>query len=149
VQLRHVSTPELAQLLKEHWGPGQIDLASDLTMRGATASDLSSSAKGTLRWNWTSGALPQLTSTPLHRFDRWSGNGKVAKGAITIIHSEVTANNATAVVTGTIGSDRSLDLKVAVPAPAGIAEQETATATAATTTMSGTLAAPVVATQTQ
>jgi uncharacterized protein involved in outer membrane biogenesis len=143
VQLRHVSTPELAQLLKEHWGPGQIDLASDLTMRGATASDLSSSAKGTLRWNWTSGALPQLTSTPLHRFDRWSGNGKVAKGAITITHSEVTANNATAVVTGTIGSDRSLDLKVAVPAHAGIAEQETATAT----TMSGTLAAPVVATQ--
>jgi hypothetical protein len=88
-----------------------------------------------------------LTSTPLHRFDRWSGNGKVAKGAITITHSEVTANNATAVVTGTIGSDRSLDLKVAVPAHAGIAEQETATATAATTTMSGTLAAPVVATQ--
>ncbi len=147
VQLRHASTPELAQLLKEHWGPGQIDLSSDLTMSGVTASDLSSSAKGTLRWNWTSGALPQLTSTPLHRFDRWSGNGKVAKGAITIAHSEVTSNSATAVVTGTIGSDRSLELKVAGPAPDGTAEQETATATAATTTMTGTLAAPVVTTQ--
>lgn len=149
VQLRHISAPELAQLLKEHWGPGQVDFASDLTLRGATASDLSSSAKGTLRWNWTSGALPQLTSTPLHRFDRWSGNGKVAKGAITISHSEVTANNVTALVTGTIGSDRSLDLKVASAPPAGTPEQETATATTTTpaTTMSGTLAAPVVTTQ--
>jgi uncharacterized protein involved in outer membrane biogenesis len=144
VQLRHLSTPELAQLFKEHWGPGQIDLSSDLTMRGATASDLSGSAKGTLRWNWTSGALPQLTSTPLHRFDRWNGSGKVAKGAITITRSEVTANNTTAVVTGTIGSDRALDLKVSSPAPARAPEQETATAA---TTMTGNLAAPVVRTQ--
>jgi uncharacterized protein involved in outer membrane biogenesis len=144
VQLRHISTPELAQLFKEHWGPGQIDLSSDLTMRGATASDLSGSAKGTLRWNWTSGALPQLTSTPLHRFDRWSGSGKVAKGAIAITRSEVTANNATTVVTGTVGSDRSLDLKVSSPAPTRAPEQETATAA---TTMTGNLAAPVVRTQ--
>jgi hypothetical protein len=140
VQLRHTSTPELAQLLKEHWGPGQIDLASDLTLRGATASDLSSSAKGTLRWNWTSGALPQVTSTPLRRFDRWSGNGNVAKGAITITHSEVTANNATSLVTGTIASDRSLDLKIVPLAPAN--NPESKTATAAPITMTGTLATP-------
>jgi hypothetical protein len=113
-------------------------------MRGATASDLSSSAKGALRWNWTGGALPQLTSTPLHRFDRWNGSGKVAKGAITITRSEVTANNTTAVVTGTIGSDRALDLKVSSPALARAPEQETATAA---TTMTGNLAAPVVRTQ--
>jgi uncharacterized protein involved in outer membrane biogenesis len=143
VQLRHVSAPELAQLLKEHWGPGQIDLASDLIMRGSSAADLASSAKGTLRWNWTSGALPQLTGTPLHRFDRWNGNGKVAKGAITIGSSEVTGNSTTAVVTGTISSDRSLDLKVAAPAATGAPQTETAT----TITMTGTLAAPVVATQ--
>jgi hypothetical protein len=141
VQLRHASAPELAQLLKEHWGPGQIDLASDLMMRGSSAADLASSAKGTLRWNWTSGALPQLTGTPLHRFDRWSGKGKVAKGAIIIGNSEVTGNNTTAVVTGTIASDRSLDLKVVAPAATGASETETAV------TMTGTLAAPVIATQ--
>jgi uncharacterized protein involved in outer membrane biogenesis len=139
VQLRHISAPDLAELLKEHWGPGQIDLASDLTLRGATASDLSSSAKGTLRWNWTGGALPQLTSTSLHRFDRWSGNGKVAKGAITISHSEVTANNATALVTGTIGSDRSLDLNIVPVTPAN---PESKSATAAPSTVTGTLATP-------
>jgi uncharacterized protein involved in outer membrane biogenesis len=142
VQLRHVSAPELAQLLKERWGPGQIDVSSDLTISGATASDLSSSAKGTLRWNWSGGALPQLTSTPLHRFERWSGNGKVAKGSIIITHSEVTGNSATAMVTGTIGGDRSLDLKVSSPTATGTPETETAT-----TTMTGTLAAPVVETQ--
>ena len=100
-------------------------------MSGATASDLSGSAKGTLRWNWTSGALPQLTSTPLHRFDRWSGNGKVAKGAITIGSSEITGNNVTAMVTGTIGSDRSLDLKVARPPEAGTSASPTQTAATA------------------
>jgi hypothetical protein len=142
VQLRHVSAPELAQLLKEHWGPGQIDLASDLTMKGATAADLASSANGGLRWNWTAGALPQLATTPLHRFDRWSGNGKVAKGTITLGTSEISSSGTSAVVTGTIGSDRSLDLKIGT-APATTPEKETA----GTATVTGTLAVPVAATQ--
>jgi uncharacterized protein involved in outer membrane biogenesis len=151
VQLRHASAPELAQVLREHWGPGTIDLSSDLVLSGTNASDLSGSAKGTLHWSWTGGALPDLTTTPLHRFDRWSGNGKVAKGAITITSSEVTSNNSIGAVTGTIGSDRSLDLKVVSP-PTSTAQTETAaTSTTATTapitTMTGTLAAPVVETQ--
>ena len=144
VQLRHISAPELAQLLKEHWGPGTIDLYGDLAMSGTTASSLSSSAKGTLHWSWAGGALPQLTSTPLHRFDRWSGDGKVAKGAIAITSSEVTNGGATAVVSGTIGSDRSLDLKVATPPKDST---QTETAAASSISMSGTLAAPVVETQ--
>jgi uncharacterized protein involved in outer membrane biogenesis len=144
VQLRHTSAPELAQLLKEHWGPGTIDLYGDLAMSGTTASSLSSSAKGTLQWRWAGGALPQLTSTPLHRFDRWSGDGKVANGAIAITSSEVTNGGATAAVSGTIGSDRSLDLKVATPAKDST---QTETAAASSISMSGTLAAPIVETQ--
>ena len=151
VQLRRASAPELAQLLREHWGPGAIDLSSDLVLSGTTTSDLSSSAKGTLHWSWINGALPDLTTTPLHRFDRWSGNGKVAKGSITITSSEVTSSSSIASVTGTIGSDRSLDLKVA-SAPPNTAETETAVTsttaiTAPITTMTGTLAAPVIETQ--
>ncbi len=125
VQLRHATAPELAQLLKEHWGPGQIDLCERPHHERHHRLRPLSSAKGTLRWNWTNGALPQLTSTPLHRFDRWSGDGKVAKGAITITQQRSHRQQRYRCVTGTIGSDRSLDLKVAAPAPAGIAEQET------------------------
>jgi hypothetical protein len=112
-------------------------------MSGTTASDLSGSANGTLRWNWTGGALPQLTGTPLHRFDRWSGQGKVAKGALTLGSSEIISNNATAIITGTLGSDRSLDLKVALAPTAGTSATESAAATSVT----GTLAAPVAETQ--
>jgi hypothetical protein len=112
-------------------------------MSGGGSSSLSSSAKGTLHWDWTNGALPQLTSTPFHRFDRWSGNGKVAKGEITLTSSEITSNSATATVTGTIDRDRSLDLKIAAPATAAVPESETAT-TAPVTSMTGTLAAPQV-----
>ena len=144
VQIRHAGAPELALLLKEHWGPGTIDLSADLALSGSSASDLSSSAKGTLQWNWTGGALPQLTTTLLRRFDRWSGHGKVAKGAIAITGSEVNSGSAVAAVTGTIGSDRSLDLKVASPAKD---TRQTETAAASTVSMSGTLNAPVVETQ--
>jgi hypothetical protein len=148
VQLRRISATELAQLLKEHWGPGQIDISSDLTLSGASASDLSSSAKGALHWDWTNGALPQLAVTPLHRFDRWSGNGKIAKGSIAITSSEADSKGATATITGTIASDRSLDLKLAAPqkdaGPHGTAATSTTTPI---TTMTGTLAAPVVETQ--
>jgi hypothetical protein len=111
-------------------------------MSGGGSSSLSSSAKGTLHWDWTSGALPQLTSTAFHRFDRWSGNGKVAKGEITLTSSEIAGNNATATVTGTIDRDRSLDLKITAPATSAVSENETAAAPV--TSMTGTLAAPHV-----
>jgi hypothetical protein len=146
MQLRHASAPQLAELLKEHWGPGTIDISADLAMTGAKGSDLSGSAKGTLHWSWANGALPQLTSTPLRRFDRWTGDGKVAKGAITITSSEVTNGGVVAAVTGTIGSDRSLDLNVASP-PKDTRQTATATANTVSTSLSGTLAAPVVETQ--
>lgn len=140
IQLRRISAPELAALLSERWGPGQLDLSADLTMNGITASGLSDSAKGTLHWDWTGGALPELTSTPFHRFDRWSANGKVAKGEISLASSEIMSSNTTASVTGTIGSDRSLHLKVGTP-------PTRETALAAPITMTGTLAAPVAETQ--
>jgi hypothetical protein len=137
IQLRRISAPDLAALLNERWGPGQLDISADLMMNGTSASSLSGSAKGMLHWDWSSGALPQLTSTPFHRFDRWIANGKVVKGEITLTSSEITSNNATATVTGTIASDRSLNLKIGMPP-----ESETATA-APPITMTGTLAAPV------
>jgi hypothetical protein len=56
----------------------------------------------------------------------------------------VTNGGATAVVSGTIGSDRSLDLKVATPPKDST---QTETAAASSISMSGTLAAPVVETQ--
>ena len=146
VQLRRISTPELAALLKEHWGPGTLDLSCDLAMSGVSSPSLSSSAKGTLHWDWTNGALPQLTSTAFHRFDRWTGNGKVVKGEITLTSSEITGSNTTAIVTGTIDRDRSLDLKIAAPTTPAASENETATA-APVTSMTGTLAAPHVETQ--
>ncbi len=131
VQLTHATAQELSQLLQERWGPGLLDLSAKLTMTGADASDLSGSANGTLQWEWTNGALPQLTETPLRHFDRWAGEGKVAKGALTITTSDVASGGTTVPVTGTIGADRALDLKI------GSAPDTTAE-------MTGTFAAPVV-----
>jgi hypothetical protein len=57
----------------------------------------------------------------------------------------VTSGTAVAAITGTIGSDRSLDLKVA--SPAKDTRQTETPAAAGTISMSGTLVAPVVETQ--
>jgi uncharacterized protein involved in outer membrane biogenesis len=141
VRLRHISAPELAQLLRERWGPGLINVSADLTMTGTAASDLSNSAKGTLQWTWNGGALPAPNSTPLHRFDRWTGSGAVANGEIDITSSQVTSGSTNAIVTGSIGSDRSLHLKIAPPPPPNAPETQTA---ASSTSMTGTLAAPVI-----
>ena len=132
VQLTHASAAELSQLLQEHWGPGLLDVSAKLSTNGASASDMSDSAKGVLQWQWLNGALPQLTATPLRRFDRWTGEGKLAKGSLAITHSEVASSGISVPVTGTIGTDRSLDLKI------GSATADT------TTAISGTLAAPIV-----
>lgn len=135
-QLDHVNAPELSQLLDENWGPGVLDLSGRLSMKGATPGDLSSSARGILAWEWTNGALPELTASPMREFDRWSGAGTVAKGTLTVTNSDVAAEGATAPVTGTIGKDRSLHLKI------GTATTDTAVAH----TLTGTLAAPVIET---
>jgi uncharacterized protein involved in outer membrane biogenesis len=135
-QLNQVNAPELSQLLDENWGPGVFDLSGKLSLKGTTPSDLSSSARGVLAWEWTNGALPELTASPMRQFDRWSGAGTVAKGTLTVTNSDVAAEGATAPVTGTIGKDRSLHLKI------GTATTLTSTAS----TLTGTLAAPVIET---
>jgi hypothetical protein len=135
-QLNDVNAPELSQLLDENWGPGVLDVSGRLSMKGATPGDLSSSARGILAWEWTNGALPELTASPMREFDRWSGAGTVTKGTLTVTNSDVAAEGATAPVTGTIGRDRSLHLKI------GTATTDTAVAH----TLTGTLAAPVIET---
>jgi uncharacterized protein involved in outer membrane biogenesis len=135
-QLNQVNAPELSQLLDENWGPGVLDLSGKLSMKGTKPSDLSSSARGVLAWEWTNGALPELTASPMRQFDRWSGTGTVAKGTLSVTNSDVAAEGATAPVTGTIGKDRSLHLKIGTAT----------TLTSAASTLTGTLAAPVIET---
>ena len=145
LQLSEISAPELSQMLDEQWGPGALDIAGDLKMSGGTAADLSSSAAGKLRWQWTGGALPELTTSALSHFDRWSGEGKVATGSLTLLESRVVSDGMELPVSGTIGRDRSLKLMIGSPG-------EVPVATAAgpingRSAISGTLAAPVAETR--
>lgn len=143
VQLTQISAPELSQMLEEQWGPGMLDLSGDLKMNGTTAADLSRSASGRLHWQWTGGALPELTTSALSHFDRWSGDGKVANGSMVLVQSRVLSDGLELPVTGSIGRDRSLDLMIGSP-------EEIPVATAAgpgRSAISGTLAAPVAETR--
>ncbi len=141
LQLSEISAPLLSQVLDEEWGPGMLDITADLKMSGSTASELSSTANGHLHWQWNGGALPELTTSPLSHFDRWTGDGKVTDGSVTLLDSRVLADGAEMPITGTIGRDRSLRLLID-PAEASAAGS-TETTASVREVISGTLAAPV------
>lgn len=134
-ELSHINALELSQLLGERWGPGSLDISASLILSGRTSEDLSRSAKGNLHWEWTDGALLQAGASPMRHFDRWSGEGAVTQGTLTITHSDVASGGAVSPVTGSIDSDRTLHLKI------GSASSDTAQA------LGGTLAAPMIETQ--
>lgn len=145
LRLTQISATELSRLLGEDWGPGTLDISGDLKLRGTTARDLSKSAAGTLTWQWSGGALPELTTTPLSHFDRWSGEGSVTEGSLTLAASSVLSDGVELPVSGTIARDRTLDLIIG-----NAGEVSVATAAAgpnARSTITGTLAAPVVETR--
>ncbi len=144
-QLSQIDAAELSQLLGEDWGPGTLDLSGRLNMTGSNAADLSSTATGSVDWQWRDGGLPQTaaetaTSSPLAHFDRWSGSGVVTKGRLSITASDLVAGDTTTKVSGTIGLDRSLHLQIAAPRT----DTANAKTDAASGILTGTLAAPVV-----
>jgi hypothetical protein len=122
------SASAAGQLFGESWGPGTLNLATRLDLSGYTAEQLTASAKGTLLADWSRGALPG--NTALGRFDEWRLDAGVAGQKLSLATSVLTpaggSGRKPAVsvpVTGSIGFDRSLDLKIAnVPVAGTIAQ---------------------------
>ena len=84
----------VGQLLGQRWSGGAFSGNGQLDLSGYTDKDLAASAKGTLHFDWRHGAVAAGSgsgSVPpqLARFDLWTADAVIAKGAITLNQSQV------------------------------------------------------------
>jgi hypothetical protein len=111
VQLRGVQPSEAAAIFKEKWGAGSGNLDAQLNLSGTSAADLSSSATGHVQFTWLKGGLALTGATsPLARFDRWTGEGSIAGSTVTLTNGTIARGSSATAVHGRIGFDRQLHL---------------------------------------
>jgi hypothetical protein len=88
-----VRASELGLLLGMTWTGEGVNGTGHIELSGFTDQDLASSAKGTLHFDWRSGAITDAGDAGLppvlSRFDRWTADAEIAKGAITVTQNQV------------------------------------------------------------
>jgi hypothetical protein len=93
-----LSPAEVGQLLGQKWSGRTIGADGKIDLSGFTIKDLTSSAKGTLSFDWRHGAALMQDSDPspdssippeLAHFDRWTADAEIADGTVTLKTSQV------------------------------------------------------------
>jgi hypothetical protein len=116
-QFDKLSPPALGQLLGLRFSGGTFDANGKIELTGFTAADLAASAKGALHFDWQHGSVAAASGfvpPALARFDRWTADAEIAKGALTIKENQVKRGaNITPVQAGVTLADPP---KVAFPA---------------------------------
>jgi hypothetical protein len=112
---------QVGPLLGMKWAGGAISGTGQVELAGYTADDLSSSAKGTLHFEWPHGSVSSLSDSPvppaLAHFDRWTADAVIGNHAITLAKNKVVHGARAASIHG------SADL--GTPAPVTFAEPAT------------------------
>jgi hypothetical protein len=97
--------------MRDPWISGTSAFHYDLGLAGLTSADLSSSAKGTLRFEAHDGELPHMklngASLPIRRF---TGTLAIESGDIELQHATLISPDATYAVSGKASLARKLDL---------------------------------------
>jgi hypothetical protein len=109
IKLERASASSVAGLFGEDWGPGAVNLSTNLRFSGFQSEQLLSSATGTFQFDWSKGGLPDAPP-PLGHFDHWSAGGSIARNALTLAKSQVVSGNAALPLTGSISFARELRL---------------------------------------
>jgi hypothetical protein len=93
-QFEKVSPAALGQLLGMHCSGGALAGGGKIELAGFSGKDLAASAKGTLHFEWQHGTVAGSSGAgtapkALARFDRWTADGEIANGALTLKQSQV------------------------------------------------------------
>jgi AsmA family/AsmA-like C-terminal region len=123
VQVTNAVPNAIASMFEERWGSGLVNFSAQIHMAGFDLQDLSKSATGSLRWDWTRGGLTADDPLPVAaqsfgHFDQWSADAAIADSTIKITHSLLAHGPEAIPVSGTISFDRELDLTGGAPAHA-------------------------------
>jgi len=88
--LQNLNPTAVGQLIGQNWRGGTLDANGNVELAGYTGSDLASSAKGTLHFEWRNGAASGAGSPPeLDHFDRWNADAEIADGKVTFGKNEL------------------------------------------------------------
>jgi hypothetical protein len=118
-RLDGASARAIAALFEENWGPGSIDLRTNLKFSGFKEEELLSSVTGTCHWEWTNGGLPAPVANgktasgipgPLSRFDTWTTDSVLANQAMNLQKSQIMRGKDATSLAGSISFARELTL---------------------------------------
>ena len=102
----HLNPAQTGQLLGMKWAGGVLDGNTSVQLSGYIPAELSSSAVGSLHFDWRHGVLTSLTGAPvppaLARFDRWEADASIAKGVLTLRQNTVARGARRSSVAGTV-----------------------------------------------
>jgi hypothetical protein len=82
----------VGKLLGQQWSGGALNADGKVELTGFTGTDLASSAKGTLHFEWRRGTMLEAAGAQdpaAERFERWTGNAVIAGGKIALIDNQI------------------------------------------------------------
>jgi hypothetical protein len=102
-QFHRLNPAAVGQLLGLRWSGGVLEASGKIDLSGYTDTDLASSAKGELHFEWDHGSVapgsgnadpsadPAAAPVPpaLSRFDRWSADAEIGNGSITLKENQI------------------------------------------------------------
>ncbi|MDR3739130.1 MAG: AsmA family protein [Terracidiphilus sp.] len=118
-----VAGPALCQMLKLHCTGGTVNGGGKFTATGFSGDDLSNSAAGTMDFDWRQGAIATGAPKTLARFSRWTGEGAIARGALTLTKNQVIQGSHTAAVDATVSLTDPPKITFPEPKPAETAHR--------------------------
>jgi hypothetical protein len=89
----------VGQLLGQRWSGGPVTIGGKVDLVGFTDADLAASAKGTLHFSWSRGAMMSGVEA---RFDEWSGDAQIGGSSVTLGKNEVTVSSRKQALEGTV-----------------------------------------------
>jgi hypothetical protein len=108
-QVQRMNPAEVCRLLELECSGQGMDATGSVQLTGFTGSDLASSAKGTLHFDWKKGAIRARVADAgdpmpgvLTRFDEWNSSADIANNTITLKDSSVRSGKRVTAVNATI-----------------------------------------------
>ncbi len=108
-QLNALKPAEVGSLFGQSWGGASASASGKLTLGGYTGDELTSSATGTLHFDWKHGSIsapasqiPAVMAKNFAHFDAWSGEAQISGGSLRLGENQLESNSAMHSVNATI-----------------------------------------------